>query len=698
MIRRWFASPLFEGDEEKTRRAELINGAITVNLLLTVLIIIGVVLGNNVPIGALVIAILWFAVLLSIRRILHSGRVTFVAFTLATLFFVFLTAANISLGTIRTPTASIYVFWVILVGMLFQLPGIVLATIASSLAVMGLILAENAGLLPKPNYSVGITQWMNFTALFGMTASAVYYSNRLVFRALARADDEIARREKVEIELRKLTRMVEQSPASIVLTDLAGNIEYVNPSFSKVTGYPFDAVVGKNPRILKSDKTKFSTYQELWAALTAGQEWQGELVNRKKDGSLYHEWAVIAPMTDEHGIVSHYLAVKEDITTRKQAESALRSSEHRLRLLADNTRDVIWTMAPDGSVTYVSPAVMAVRGFTPMEAMKQTIEETLTPDSQAISIGYFTQLHTDLAAGAPPQHFRGDLEYRCKDGSTVWTEVMAYPIVNEDGMFEVLGVTRDISEHKRRRGELETEGRRLTDQLVQLDRQRSLGQMSASLGHELNQPLTAILTNAQVMQRGLRSGRLETAQVGELIERIIHNTRRASDIIERIRTFIRPSEAKHVALDLQQVVLEALHLMEADIHQHQVQIRFATIDSPVLVLGDVIQLSQVLLNALRNAIEALQQVQQRVIEIQINTTQEQVTLSITDTGPGLTPENLEQVGTAFFSTKSTGLGLGLSISRNIMAKHQGTLSVANASCTGACVTLTLPVNANRLPE
>lgn len=698
MIRRWFASPLFEGDEEKTRRAELINGAITVNLLLTVLIIIGVVLGNNVPIGALVIAILWFAVLLSIRRILHSGRVTFVAFTLTTLFFVFLTAANISLGTIRTPTASIYVFWVILVGMLFQLPGIVLATIASSLAVMGLILAENAGLLPKPNYSVGITQWMNFTALFGMTASAVYYSNRLVFRALARADDEIARRQQVEIELRKLTRMVEQSPTTIVLTDLAGNIEYVNPSFSKVTGYSFDAVVGKNPRILKSDKTKFSTYRELWDTLTAGQEWQGELVNRKKDGSLYHEWAVIAPIADEDGVVSHYLAVKEDITPRIQAEDALRISEHRLRLLADNTRDVIWTMAPDGSVTYVSPAVLAVRGFTPMEAMQQTIEETLTPDSQAISIGYFTQLHVDLAAGAEPQTFRGELEYRCKDGSTVWTEVMAYPMVNEDGMFEVLGVTRDISEHKRRRGELETERRRLTDQLVQLDRQRSLGQMSASLGHELNQPLTAILTNAQVMQRGLRSGRLETAQVGELIERIIHNTRRASDIIERIRTFIRPSQAQHLVVDLQQVVLDALDLMEVDIRQHQVLVKFAMTDSPVLVQGDVIQLSQVLLNALRNAIEALQQVRHRVIEIQINTTQKQVQLSITDTGPGLTPENLEQVGTAFFSTKSTGLGLGLSISHNIMAKHQGTLCIVNADNAGACVTMTLPVNANRLPE
>ncbi len=689
-VKRWFAAPVFEGDEEKTRTAGLLNQAIATSLLLSVLIFIGAVIGNNVPSSAKLIGATWIIVLLLSRMLLHRGKAMFVAFILTFLFFVFLTAANISLGTVRTPTAAIYTLWVILVGMLFKLPGMVVATISSSLAILGLVVAENAGLLPTPDYSVGITQWMNFTVLFGVTASAVYYSNNVVIRTLARADAEIARRKQVEVDLRKLMRVVEQNPASIVLTDLAGAIEYVNPSFSKITGYSFSEVVGMNPRILKSDKTKFSTYTELWEALNAGKKWQGELVNRKKDNSFHHVWSMIAPITDAQGTVSHYLAVQEDITARKQTEAALRISEHRLRLLAENAKDTVWTMAPDGSITYVSPAVLAMRGFTPAEAMQLTIEETLTGPSFAMGRSYFRQLHADLSSGAALQNFRGELEYRCKDGSTVWTEAMCYPIVNQDGKLEVLGVTRDISEQRSRRHKLEMEGRRLSDQIDQLDRQRSLGQMSTSLGHELNQPLTAILTNAQVMQMGLRTGQMETAKFEELLGRIVHNTRRASDIIERIRSYIRPNQTEHRRVDMQQLVLDALDLMEADARQHKVLFKFVPAEHPNQVQGDVIQLSQVLLNVLRNAIEALQQVALREIEIQISVVQEQMTLTITDTGPGLPAQHLEQVGTPFFSTKDNGLGLGLSISRNIMAKHRGTLRITNADPLGVCVTLTLP--------
>jgi len=144
----------------------------------------------------------------------------------------------------------------------------------------------------------------------------------------------------------------------------------------------------------------------------------------------------------------HLFAIHE--VERKLSEEALRISEKRHRLVTDNAKDVIWTMAPDGTITYVSPSVEAMRGFTPTEAMQQTTEEILTPDSQAVSLGYFTQLHTDLAAGRPSQSFRCELEYRCKDGSTVWTEVMAQPILGADGaVIEILGVTRDISERKR---------------------------------------------------------------------------------------------------------------------------------------------------------------------------------------------------------------------------------------------------------
>jgi diguanylate cyclase (GGDEF)-like protein/PAS domain S-box-containing protein len=144
----------------------------------------------------------------------------------------------------------------------------------------------------------------------------------------------------------------------------------------------------------------------------------------------------------------HHLSLQE--VERKQSEEALRLSEKRHRLVTDNAKDVIWTMSPEGAITYISPSIEAMRGFSPAEAMQQTIEEIHTPASQAISQGYFTQLFADLAAGRPPQSFRGELEYRCKDGSTVWTEVMAQPILGVDGsVVEILGVTRDISERKR---------------------------------------------------------------------------------------------------------------------------------------------------------------------------------------------------------------------------------------------------------
>ena len=181
----------------------------------------------------------------------------------------------------------------------------------------------------------------------------------------------------------------------------------------------------------------------------------------------------------------------------------------------------------------------------------------------------------------------------------------------------------------------------MEDQIIQLDRQRTLGQMSAALGHELNQPLTAILTNAQIMQRGIRTGRLESTQVEEFLERIIYNTRRTSDIIERIRTYIRPNDVNLISLDLMQVLHDTLALVREDSDRHKVLIKFVRTQHPFNVKGDAIQLSQVLLNVLRNAVEALQHVERREIEIQISTTKDQVTLTITDTGPGLTPRDLE---------------------------------------------------------
>lgn len=134
---------------------------------------------------------------------------------------------------------------------------------------------------------------------------------------------DISLRKKAEERLRKLTRAVEQSPESIVITDLDGNIEYVNPTFEKNTGYTLKEVMGKNPRILQSGNTPKETYTELWKAILAGQTWYGELQNKKKNGDLYWESAVISGVTDEYGKVTGFLAVKQDVTAMKQYQEQL---------------------------------------------------------------------------------------------------------------------------------------------------------------------------------------------------------------------------------------------------------------------------------------------------------------------------------------------------------------------------------------
>jgi diguanylate cyclase (GGDEF)-like protein/PAS domain S-box-containing protein len=151
---------------------------------------------------------------------------------------------------------------------------------------------------------------------------------------------EITARKQMEENLRQLSRAVEQSPASIVITDTAASIEYVNPKFTEVTGYTLEEAIGKNPRILKTSQTPKETHRQLWERLTSGEEWRGEFVNRKKNGELYYEFASISPITDSRGVTTHYLAVKEDITERKQAEEALARHDQEISTLYEASLEI----------------------------------------------------------------------------------------------------------------------------------------------------------------------------------------------------------------------------------------------------------------------------------------------------------------------------------------------------------------------
>ena len=238
----------------------------------------------------------------------------------------------------------------------------------------------------------------------------------------------------------------ERNDSVMLLIDpRSGDIADANAAAARFYGYSIEHL--KTMRIQQINMLSPDEVADALAQAARHERNVFVFPHRLSDGSVRTVEVRTSPI--EAGNCCLLFSIIHDVTERQRSEEALRISESRHRLLADNARDVIWTMAPDGTITYVSPSVETVRGFTPAEAMLQTTEEILTPASRAVSLGYFTQLHADLAADRPTRSFRGELEYRCKDGSTVWTEVMAFPLFSDEGLVELLGVTRDISEHKR---------------------------------------------------------------------------------------------------------------------------------------------------------------------------------------------------------------------------------------------------------
>jgi len=227
------------------------------------------------------------------------------------------------------------------------------------------------------------------------------------------------------------------------------------------------------------------------------------------------------------------------------------------------------------------------------------------------------------------------------------------------------------------------ERRQLSQQIAHLDRQRSLGELSSSLAHEINQPLGAIVTHVHVGKRGIETGQLGMDKLASVLEKIGASAVRASQIIDRIRGYIKPSAADMQAVNLVQVIESVTALVEHDVDKRGVRLQLQAPPSGVWVRGDAIQLSQIVLNGLRNALEALQTIERPQIRIECFRRAGQSIVRIEDNGPGLTTEQLAHVGQPFFTSKPHGLGVGFSISRTIAQQHGGSLTLENLAAVTA---------------
>jgi sigma-B regulation protein RsbU (phosphoserine phosphatase) len=250
--------------------------------------------------------------------------------------------------------------------------------------------------------------------------------------------------ERVKQELLTLSSAVDQSPTAVLISNKQGVIEYVNTSFLRLTGYDANELIGQNPRLLSSGHTDRVQYQRVWNAILVGEEWRGEIEDRKKDGSLYWAKQTITPLRDGLGEITHYLAIQEDVTALKQEQESLVRSEERFRHVAEMTGEWLWEQDEEGRYTYSSGAVAEILGFAPEEIIGKSYLELQGPGEPGGSTG---------PSSVPSQFvrpfYRITNAYRHRNGSTVFTESSGAPIFDEQGNVVLWrGVDRDITENK----------------------------------------------------------------------------------------------------------------------------------------------------------------------------------------------------------------------------------------------------------
>src|SRR5258705_264154 len=501
-------------------------------------------------------------------------------------------------------------------------------------------------------------------------------------------EDTTERYSAAALESAQLAAIVSSSDDAIVSKTIDGTITSWNAGATNILGYEADEMIGQPiTRIIPPELHEEET--QILARLHRGERIRHyETIRLAKDGRPVDISLTVSPLFDQSGKVVGASKVARDITERELAEQALRETAARLRTLTETAVDGVILIDARGVVLMFNPACEKLFGYSAEEVIGENVKMLMPQPYRHEHDRYITN-YRDTRDPKIIGSGREVIGLR-KDGSTFPMD-LSVGEARQDGESIFVGIIRDLTSRKRTEAELE----QARAELVRVARVLTLGELTAAIAHEVNQPLTGLVSSGNACLRWLAGDVPNLKAARESVERMISAGSRAGEGIRRIRALVGKAPPLQDRLNINDAITKVIALIRVQSQRNRISLRTKLSTDVPLVLGDRIQLQQVILNLILNAMEAMSDVSPQLGELLVSSTKDGpngALVSVQDSGTGLDGTALDQLFEAFYTTKAHGMGIVLAVSRTIIQAHGGGWWAAPNVPRGAIFQFTLPAD------
>jgi hypothetical protein len=485
------------------------------------------------------------------------------------------------------------------------------------------------------------------------------------------------KKSRLEDRLHLFYSAFHHSTDAIIITDLNGIIIEANQAFMDLFGWRREEAVGNSTRILRSSQTTNEFYQQMWEAVNRQGRWQGEIVNRRKDGSEVPVLLSITPIY-QNGARIGYMGVEIDISEKKKVEKQLLKEKEFSESIIETANSLIVGLDLKGRIILFNKKCEEVTGYSKHEVLGKNWFELFLPEHIRPNVG---EVFNMVVAGEPASRYENNI--LTKNGETCLVSWSNTAMRNEKHEITgALAIGIDITELKN-----------LEKEVLQAERWATIGKMAAKVAHEIRNPLSSISLNAELLEDELGSySCVSTDEASALLKSIISEVDRVTALTEEYLQFSRLPHIKLAPSHLIEVLEEVLEFLRRELIQNRITVQFDVNKNIPEMLFDRDQLRRVFLNIIRNAMDAMPKGGE--LKIWTDERDRHLVVHIADTGAGIPEETIDKIFAPFFTTKDFGTGLGLAIVQQIIDEHGGQISCRSKLGEGTTFSIALPVKAN----